>query len=821
MSWADDRLEARGTAGDTLDLAVDLAAPNLAVLLPAAGGSLTVQGTVRGAAPAPHFDLTAHGESLVYGGYSAGDVQLAANVDLAAGGPLDLAVTATGVSLGTRDLDRLQVSARGTRADHTIDMTAVADAAQGTALAATLHGGLVEIGGADASTAGGFVGLAALTQATWDGRLTRLDLDTAAAADLGLPDLGTWSLEAPAGLTLAADAATLDGFCWGGQGRLCADAAWQSGGGWHADATLAGVPLGLVQTLLPSGVEVTGDVDGTLTARADAAGTLTADVDLRPGPGVLRYPAASEREQQLHFAAGRVTASAGPATGVTADLSLPLPDLGTLEGHLELPGFDRLGMPADGQPVSGHLAADLSDVGFLQAFVDGLNGVAGSLDADVTVAGTVGDPQVQGRAVIADGRADYPEYGLELRDLQLTLHGDGTGPLSLDGSVRSSSGSGSGGRLQLAGSIPLAPSEATPARLQIEGQRFEVADTDELHVYASPDLTLTFDGRVARVSGEVTVPEAQIEIAKPKQGAVNASSDVVFVGPEAEPANGRAFVLAARVRLVLGDDVEVDAFGLHAEPTGSLLVIEEPGRPTSASGELDVDGGTFQAYGQDLTIDSGRLVYAGGPITNPGINLRASRTADDGTVAGLQATGTLEGAGGHPVVRAADVADRSARLPAARPPARRVQRLGGEPVDQRRHLAGPQGRQPPGRPPRRPLRPRGGALRDRGLLRAGAAGARQVPLAAPLRRLRHRSLRGGQHLPHPLPAERSAHPRGETGAATSADLLYTLERGRGAKKEAPPGSAADALGEQPKVPSEEGPGPDESPEDTVDDTGGG
>lgn len=90
------------------------------------------------------------------------------------------------------------------------------------------------------------------------------------------------------------------------------------------------------------------------------------------------------------------------------------------------------------------------------------------------------------------------------------------------------------------------------------------------------------------------------------------------------------------------DDLSLAAFGFKASPKGSLLAIEEPGQVTRGTGELDIAGGTFKAYGQDLTIERGQLVFASGPIDNPGLDLRAVRTAADGVKAGFEVRGTLE-----------------------------------------------------------------------------------------------------------------------------------------------------------------------------------
>jgi translocation and assembly module TamB len=70
-------------------------------------------------------------------------------------------------------------------------------------------------------------------------------------------------------------------------------------------------------------------------------------------------------------------------------------------------------------------------------------------------------------------------------------------------------------------------------------------------------------------------------------------------------------------------------------------VSESPGAPTQGSGEIVFREGIYRGYGQNLQIDPGRLVFAG-PLDNPGLDVRAYRTATDRTRAGLLLRGTLQ-----------------------------------------------------------------------------------------------------------------------------------------------------------------------------------
>jgi len=96
------------------------------------------------------------------------------------------------------------------------------------------------------------------------------------------------------------------------------------------------------------------------------------------------------------------------------------------------------------------------------------------------------------------------------------------------------------------------------------------------------------------------------------------------------------------VTLVLGEKVQLVGFGLDARVEGSLVVVERPGEETTASGEIRASG-IYKAYGQELTIEHGRLLYAGTPLTDPRLDILASRTIErDSVTVRLQVTGSAQ-----------------------------------------------------------------------------------------------------------------------------------------------------------------------------------
>ena len=123
-------------------------------------------------------------------------------------------------------------------------------------------------------------------------------------------------------------------------------------------------------------------------------------------------------------------------------------------------------------------------------------------------------------------------------------------------------------------------------------------------------------------------------------GAVLSSSDEVLVGREASTKEGR-FKVTVGIQLVLGNDVRVDSYGLKARIEGNIATYVAPDEVSTATGELKIaEGGKYAAYTRELDIERGRLIFTGGPVSDPGVDLRASKDFPEALV-GVNVRGTL------------------------------------------------------------------------------------------------------------------------------------------------------------------------------------
>lgn len=602
-------LAASGVVGPRSDLRFDLDAPNLSAFLPEVAGSLKANGRVTGPRDTPRIRATLEGTSLASADRRVTRLKGNVDVDLSPDGPLDVSLAAQGVTVASRTFTTVTATAKGRRSRHLLTLAGESkDGPKPISLAVELAGGLDP-------------------ESTWSGTLRRLELKS--------KETGDWALEGTATLQASAAGGSLRDFCLASRGgRLCASGSYGDGA-FELDARTERLPLDLLGAFLPPDVTITGLLEGTARLRGSRDGSLDGQVDLRPGPGEIRLreragqvTAVAYRDTSLRLVAGR--------EGLHATAGALLADAGRLSLDLTLPRFNEPGLAQKAQPVTGRVLVDLNRLDVVQGFVADVRDVKGTLHADLEIGGTLGAPTVRGEAALRDGGARVPDLGITLREVTLVARGDGTGPLRFEGSLVSG-----GGKLLIGGETPVTPGALTATVIKLTGENVEALNQPpENRVLVSPRLTLTLRGARLDVEGELEVPEAKYERVS-AFATVRVSPDVVLVGRDPDAATGGARAIHARVRLILGDKVRLKASGLDTRITGSLLVIEEPGKQTLATGELELRDGTYKAYGQDLRIERGRLFFAGGPIDNPGIDARASRKARDGTVAGLAIRGTL------------------------------------------------------------------------------------------------------------------------------------------------------------------------------------
>lgn len=606
VEWGKTRLAADGVAGHDWDLTASLDTPDIGPFLDGASGSLRADLRLSGPRDRPRVGLTAQGDSLALAALRVGELRVTLDAGFNEGDPLEVDLEAHRAWIGPRPLDYVSLEGSGSASRHSLRARVEAE---GDSLAIEANGGLA--------------------RERWSGTIDSFELQTLST--------GTWRLEAPAAVAASAREAGIDSF------SVRSDSAsvrgyldWNAGEGFRARAYIAALPLKLFDRWLPADTRLEGYVNGSMEAAAERAeGPLVASVRLEQGPAmaILAYSATERDTIQLGQGRYEFDSDAAGARGLVAVRW----DSGDhLDARVALPGFNALRPDTTHQRIEGTISLKANEISALSTWLPGLDQSRGVVSADLTIGGTTSRPDVDGELSLRDGRAQIPALGVTLQDAGLTAKFEPGHKITVEGSVRSGEGT-----VTLSGNADLERLDHLVANLGAKGRNFTVAKTREADVRVTPDVRVKLDGTRIDVEGQVDIPFARLVTTDKLELPVPRSADVVFVGKEPDSARMGPKIYT-RVRLVLGEDVEVRVPGFRGRPEGSILAIDEPGQVTRATGELSVDEGTYRAYGQDLRIERGRLSFGGGPITNPGLDIRASRTAGDGTVAGLQITGTAE-----------------------------------------------------------------------------------------------------------------------------------------------------------------------------------
>jgi translocation and assembly module TamB len=230
--------------------------------------------------------------------------------------------------------------------------------------------------------------------------------------------------------------------------------------------------------------------------------------------------------------------------------------------------------------------------------------------------------------------AYLPAAGVEIQDVEVRAELSGQRLRLVSFSALSGPG-----RIEGNGEVRLDQWRVVEYQATVKGERFQAVDLPELQLLVSPDLELSGTTERLKVRGTVELPEL-ILVERKRPEMVAESPDVMIVGGETPAERGDLpIALDLRVKVVLGKRVLIRYAGVDARLAGELTLISEGIEDINARGEIRVAEGIYSAYGVQLKIDRGRILFAGGPVDRPTLDILALRTIGE-IKAGVQVGGT-------------------------------------------------------------------------------------------------------------------------------------------------------------------------------------
>ena len=593
------RLNASGELAEQWNVNWQLNVPELRGLLPQANGQLSSQGKLRGNLQNPQAEIELSARQLSLNDLNLERLDGQARLDL--NGQSNLSFNAQSLSVASQNWETFTATGSGTLQQHSLNVRAEGDLGE---YELALQGGM--------------------GSQNWQGQITQLSLQ-------GTPG-GDWRLTNATRLNASAQQVELARACLRSTpSELCLQGRWSAAEGGGVTVQLEQFDVTRFAEFLPETIRISNTLQGELSGQLGPTGAIQGNLDIQLSSGEVTVLVNGE-PVEIAMQGGSIT---GQSDGTSAQSNIAL-DLGTIG---QIRGDANVGNLTQTPTLQADLQAEINDFSIVSKLIPQVQDVAGSLSADIQINGALPQPDIQGQVVLRDGAVSVPETGTRIEDIQIQTTTSSAGRLRFSGTARSGDG-----ELNLEGS--LAPFEQQ-AEVFINGEKFQALDTFSI-MQISPDLQIVYDQGQVRVNGGIEIPSAQLSPPESRgRSRVSPSADVIIVeSDEDEPVSTGGTDIYAKLRITLDDDVWVNTEVFSAQLKGDIQVEQTPPLAPRASGSVEVVAGSYKIYGQELNIERGRILFSGGPITNPGLDLRVSRvfgndSATDKTTVGAQIVGPL------------------------------------------------------------------------------------------------------------------------------------------------------------------------------------
>jgi translocation and assembly module TamB len=616
-----------GTPRDQLAWRID--AGQLGVLGEAFGGALRGSGTLAGTIDAPSLTAALEGQNLrLFGKHAIRALRASANLGSGQGpnDPLAADLQLTDYSSGATRVAQARLQSSGTRAAHTLSLSARGD--QFDAL---------------------FEARGGWTANSWNGTVSALQNKGLYAFNLQAPV--PLRIATPAGAGFAGLARPEQVVFNGAVIRLPAgsiniESLVKLGPRWNSRGSATGVTLKYLAEVAPM---IRDSLGGDLTLGAQWA------LDLRAAGAAGGAPALDGNVHVFREAGDLIAGADVPvALGLReldarADvtggaLRVQVRVDGTRAGRASIDGTAQMlqGRLANDSPLRLVANADMGSIAWLAPLSaqPGLQ-LDGKLQMAVTGGGTIGAPVLNGN-INGDALAvNWPDQGVRLAggELRAVLAGD---QLQLQRLwFRGQQGNAvADGTIRFGGAEP-------SMQLKLVANKLDAVARPDRTVVVSGQATLVRDAHRFALEGNFRVDRALVELAP--QGRPTLSDDVVVLGRGAAAAPQKpvsTVPLAVDLTADLGNDFRLRGMGIDANLAGSVRLRKSGDRPPRINGTIRALNGTYAAYGQNLTIERAVLTFSGA-YDNPSLDILAVHKRPDGeplsdtnVEAGVQVRGT-------------------------------------------------------------------------------------------------------------------------------------------------------------------------------------
>ncbi len=600
LQYGDADIKANGRLSDAYDFNFSGNIPNLQQLIPDYSGEIFFGGKIAGDRRRPDLLLDLRASNGKIAGVQIKALEGGIAVKLVEDGKIQADIRATDISYQDVSLFNGVVQVNGTTEDHNIALQATTN--QGD-LALEVQGGYNEY---------------------WQGILS--------SGSLLLNSYGNWTLGKAAAIRIGTDHSSVNEFCVeGSYAAFCVDASYSEGNVWNMYANIKELSLDFLNDF----ALVDFPIEGSLTGDLQAGGVKANLSELKLSAAIPELQIAEdeiEANRIYTFKQSSIRADYGDGI-IAAVTESTFADGGKLAGRLNLNTIDgNLEYIYDAE-MNGEVAVDIADLSFISIITNSRVEPRGSLKGNTSISGTPRAPRISGNMKLEDGELEIAELGVTLTDITVEIFNRAK---SLGFLLSTRSGEG---ELQGRGEVAFSDSGNPALQCTFMGENFELIATEEYVIRVTPDVQLLLNDEETSLSGRINIPYARINW-KPAEDLISPSNDIIIISEDDEIYHKKK-ELSTDLQLVLGEDVEFAAFGLNSRLQGDLKLQNFSDKPLALLGELRVVDGKFSFYTAELDITEGRLSFSGGPVEDPGVEIRAVRIVEKKTV-GIDVSGSAQ-----------------------------------------------------------------------------------------------------------------------------------------------------------------------------------
>lgn len=597
IDWGKNHLAVEGGLHEQWDATIDSQLTDLSAIDSRLQGQLSGVVVLKGQSKTPAITLNLWAEQLQFQQLGVSSLSMSGTLPELGEGAGFLQVSAKDITVAERVIPTFGLIMEGSRADHQLTWQMLADpvTAEGT-----LHGSLDN-------------------QLNWRGD-----------SQAGTVTVGNflWQLNAPFAVEWqqAAKQISLAAHCWQAeQAELCSqDTLIASPQAAHAHIALNQLDISRLSAIFPDGLAWQGTLQGSSELNWQAGQQPQIKLELVTDNGAFGLAREDEDPLTLPYHQLRLAANSEDDGNVKFRFDMQAPNMG--QGYVEA----RIKPDEKPYTINGAMVLEQVNLAIFKAFFPAMNRLSGEINLAGGLSGPLTGPDFYGEFKLTDGEITAKNAPIDLTHTNINASIRGK-EATITGQLNSGEGLAKiDGNLDWMGEQPT-------LKLHLQGDNLVLKQKPLFSAKVSPDLNVVVKPYSVDVKGKAKVEDAVLRPQTLSDKAIPLSADVRMIDLEAKDRlkiakTMRQWDVNADIELLLADNVLFQGFGLNSKLTGSLRLQQQKQRGMQAVGEITLDKeAKYEAYGQNLQIRRGRLLFAGS-ISQPALDIEAIKSVDSKVV---------------------------------------------------------------------------------------------------------------------------------------------------------------------------------------------